>query len=239
MDRVFYPGMGLDILHPLLCVSNLDEIHAIDAIDDRHFFNIYTPHTSKHSIHRVAFIIKNMLIHGSDEAVVNRCEECGVPNILDETNTFACLPNKATIVSEHLDTQNQLWTLEFGYQGKLRKLYYHYHRNFNCVSTLQELNIPTCNYLYITTGAIPNFLDNNVKCWYELNILHGCKHLISDEYIIFGYEKYNDISEQAYIMDNQYKGEGLYFISTDNSVIDVCKTYLSRKKRSQFIFHKD
>ncbi len=127
--KVIYLGMAFDITSPLLLVPDVDVIYVIDMIDTT--YGIYSWDGQKAEVRR-------LLEDGSDEKSECRC--------FNDHNIINHWP-RSTIIS---DVDNdELWTLDFYYNGKIRKLIYYHHRNYH---ETWPATISGCSHV-ITIGA--------------------------------------------------------------------------------------
>lgn len=110
MSVVFYPGMGIDIVTPLVCIPNVHKIIATGPIPRNKF--------GKNALEKTIQFICNLVLTGNNEFYEGRD--------VDEDHFIEFLIEEGFVTKKYNFKKQKLYLIHFKYNEKVVKLYYYY-----------------------------------------------------------------------------------------------------------------
>lgn len=111
MSVVFYPGMGIDIVTPLVCIPNVNKIIATGPIEYERF--------GKGALDKTINFMCNLVLKGNNEFYEGRD--------VDDDHFIEFLIEEGEIIKKHNFKTLKMYLVQFKYNEKLVTLNYYYN----------------------------------------------------------------------------------------------------------------
>lgn len=218
MSTVFYPGMGVDIVTPLLCISDVCKIVATGPI----------PHTKfgKGALDKTMQFICNLVLTGNNEFYEGR-------NV-DDDHFIEFLVEEGVILKKYNFKKKKMFLIQFKYNEKVVNLYYYYNTTpeakkedwpfkdqFDYVIHKEyKLNVhsPKINFM----KNVKPLLKENTKLISDKGTLRGIWHVPKNKVPKEPIQSYQFVVNQT-----KYRSEGPFqklFIVDIHDAIDASNT---------------